>query len=143
MKSRKYIGGGGPILFERYSLPIICNDMMLKIGFAMTGLYSGMFWAKKNTFDAMGGFVNMTAMEDVATAKKLKAYGQTRGMKYTTLKNNYLINSTRKFDDLGDWIYLKLLLQNIPAFLKALWGDKSGVDRLLDEMFYDYNDLHR
>ena len=26
------------------------------------------------------------------------------------------------------------------AFLKAVKGDKSGIDRLLDEIFYDYND---
>ena len=24
--------------------------------------------------------------------------------------------------------------------IKAAFGDKSGIDRLLDEMFYDYND---
>ncbi len=26
------------------------------------------------------------------------------------------------------------------TFLKAAMGDKSGMDKLLDEMFYDYND---
>ena len=64
---------------------------MCRALFGLTGLYSGIFWAKKDTFDAIGGFVEQKAMEDVATAKTLKKYGKKQGKKYTTLKNNYLI----------------------------------------------------
>ena len=39
----------------------------------------------KDTFDAIGGFVDKKAMEDVATAKLLKTYGKSQGKKYTTL----------------------------------------------------------
>ena len=79
-------------------------------------------------------------MEDVATAKLLKKFGEKHGKKYTTLRNNHLINSTRKYDDLGDWLYFKLMFQNIGTLLKAAMGDKTGIDKLLDELFYDYND---
>ena len=79
-------------------------------------------------------------MEDVATAKLLKKYGKKQGKKYTTLRSNYLINSTRKYDDLGDWLYFKLMSQNMGTLLKAAMGDKSGMDKLLDEMLYEYND---
>ena len=142
LRSGKYIGGGAPIRFERYSFPLWCNDILCRVSFMITGLYSGIFWAKKDTFDAIGGFVDKKAMEDVATAKLLKQYGKKKGMKYTTLKKNVLINSTRKYDDLGDWLYFKLLIQNAGIFVKAAFGDKSGVDKLLDEMFYEYNDRH-
>lgn len=140
LKTGKYIGGGAPIRFERYSFPLWCNDMLCRISFGITRLYSGIFWAKKDSFDAIGGFVDQKAMEDVATAKMLKKYGKKQGKEYTTLRNNYLINSTRKFDDLGDWLYFKLMFQNIGTLLKAAMGDKTGIDKLLDEMFYDYND---
>ena len=140
LKSGKYIGGGAPIRFERYSLPLWCNDMMCRASFALTGLYSGIFWAKKETFGAIGGFVDKKAMEDVATAKLLKKYGKQCGKKYTTLRKNCLINSTRKYDDMGDWLYFKLIFKNAGTLLKAAMGDKSGMDKLLDEMFYDYND---
>ncbi len=140
LKTGKYIGGGAPIRFERYSFPLWCNDMFCRISFGITGLYSGIFWAKKDSFDAIGGFADQKAMEDVATAKMLKKYGKKQGKEYTTLRNNYLINSTRKFDDLGDWLYFKLMFQNIGTLLKAAMGDKTGIDKLLDEMFYDYND---
>ena len=142
LKSGKYIGGGAPIRFERYSFPLWCNDILCRVSFMITGLYSGIFWAKKETFDAIGGFVDKKAMEDVATAKLLKQYGKKKGKKYTTLKKNVLINSTGKYDDLGDWLYFKLLVKNAGAFIKAAFGDKSGVDKLLDEMFYEYNDRH-
>lgn len=142
LKCGEYIGGGAPIRFERYSFPLWCNDLLCRVSFGITGLYSGIFWAEKKTFDAIGGFVAQKAMEDVATAKLLKAYGKKKGRKYTTLKENVLINSTRKYDDMGDWLYFKLMVQNAGTLLRAALGDKSGMDKLLDEMFYDYNDLH-
>lgn len=140
LKTGKYIGGGAPIRFERYSFPLWCNDVMCRISFALTGLYSGIFWAEKETFDAIGGFVDKKAMEDVTTAKLLKQYGKKQGKKYTTLHRNVLINSTRKYDDMGDWLYFKLIFQNAGTLVKAAFGDASGLDRLLDEMFYEYND---
>ena len=142
LKSGKYIGGGAPLRFERYSFPLWCNDIMCRISFAVTGLYSGIFWAEKESFDAIGGFVDMKAMEDVATAKKLKEYGKSKGKKYTALRKNYLINSTRKFDELGDWLYFKLMVKNAGTLLKAALGNTEGYDKLLDELFYDYNDNH-
>ena len=138
----KYIGGGAPIRFERYSFPLWCNDIMCRISFKLTGLYCGIFWAKKQTFDEIGGFVEKKAFEDVATAKLLKKYGKTKGKKYTTLSENYLINSTRKYDDMGDWLYFKLIFTNFGSIVKALFGNTKEYDKLLDEMFYDYNDKH-
>lgn len=134
-----YIGGGAPIRFERYSFPLFCNDLLCRLSFGITGLYCGIFWAEKSTFQAIGGFVEKKAMEDVATAKALKAYGKSRGKKYTVLRKNVLINSTRKYDDMGDWLYLTMMLKNAGAFIKAAAGDKRELDQLLDQMFYDYN----
>ena len=134
-----YIGGGAPIRFERYSLPLWCNDMMCRALFRCTGLYCGIFWAKRSVFLAVGGFVEQKAMEDAATARVLKRYGRAHGRKYTVLRRNYLINSTRKYDEMGDWLYFRLLIENAGAFLRAAAGDRSGVDALLDRLFYDYN----
>lgn len=136
----KYIGGGAPIRFERYSVPLYLNDLLCRLSFGITGLYCGIFWAEKTSFQAIGGFVEKKAMEDAATAKALKAYGKQHGKKYTVLRKNVLINSTRKYDDMGDWLYLKLMVGNIWTFIKAALGDKSGIDQMLDKLFYDYND---
>ena len=70
----------------------------------------------------------------------LLLHGRKKGKKYGCLRNNHLINSTRKYDDMGDWLYLKLMLCNIGTFIKAALGDRSGLDKMLDKLFYDYND---
>ena len=139
LESGKYIGGGAPIRFERYSFPLRLNDWLCRISFALTGLYCGIFWAEKEKFETIGGFAKIKAMEDVKTAKLLKKYGKTCKKRYTHLKKNYLINSTRKFDKLGDWLYLKLIFKNFGTFIKAAFGKKDKLDKLLDELFYDYN----
>ncbi len=139
LRTGKYIGGGAPIRFERYSFPLWCNDLLCRASFGITGLYCGIFWAEKKTFLAVGGFEELKAMEDAATAKKLKAYGKKQGKGYTVLRKNHLINSTRKYDDLGDWLYLKLMIENAGTLIRAAFGDRSGLDRLLDRLFYDYN----
>ena len=135
----EYIGGGAQMRFERYSVPLHLNDWLCRLGFAVTGLYCGMFWAERSAFAAIGGFTEKKAMEDIATAKSLKAYGKICGRRYTVLRRNVLINSTRKYDDLGDWLYLKLMLKNAGAFVKAALGDHHALDRLYDDLFYDYN----
>lgn len=139
LNTGKYIGGGASIRFERYSLPLYLNDILCRISFRLTGLYCGIFWAEKSTFEAIGGFVEIKAMEDAQTAKLLKKYGKSQGKKYTSLRNNHLINSTRKYDDMGDWLYLKLTVKHAGAFVKAAFGDKRELDALLDRIFYDYN----
>ena len=140
LSTGKYIGGGAQIRFERYSFPLYCNDYLCRAGFKITGLYCGIFWAEKKTFQKIGGFSEIKAMEDVATAQKLKTYGKKCGKKYTVLRKNYLINSTRKYDDMGDWLYFKLMGKNFVPIMKSLFGDKTQLDKLLDEIFYDYND---
>ena len=138
LRTGRYIGGGAPMRFERYSLPLYLNDYLCRLGFRATGLYCGIFWAKKSTFDAIGGFADLRAMEDVETARRLKAYGRQHGKSYTCLKENYLLNSTRKFDRDGDWMYFRLLVQNAGTFAKAALGDTNALDALLDRLFYDY-----
>ena len=139
LNTGRYIGGGAPMRFERYSFPLWCNDLMCRVSFGITGLWCGIFWAKRETFLAVGGFEEIKAMEDAATAKKLKKYGRKKGLKYTALRKNLLINSTRKFDDLGDWMYFKLMINNAGTLIKAAFGDRKGLDELLDRIFYDYN----
>ena len=139
LKSGRYIGGGAPIRFERYSLALWLNDLMCRVAFGLTGLYCGIFWAERSTFEAIGGFVDKRAFEDAETAKKLRKFGKSHGKRYGVLRKNHLINSTRKYNEMGDWMYFKLMVQNSGAMLKAALGDSSEYDRLIDKLFYDYN----
>ncbi len=138
----EFIGGGAPMRFERYSFPLYLNDWMCRLAFRLTGLWCGVFWARRETFLAVGGFAEKRAFEDADTAKALKKFGRAQGKKYGVLKENHFINSTRKFDELGDWLYFKLMFRNAGALLKAAFGKTEEYDKLLDELFYDYNDRH-
>ncbi|MBQ8928008.1 MAG: glycosyltransferase [Oscillospiraceae bacterium] len=138
LKTGRYIGGGAPMRFERLSVPLWLNEALCAAGFSVTGLYCGIFWARRSTFDAIGGFADLRAMEDVETAKRLRAYGRQRGLAYTHLRENYLINSTRKFDREGDWLYFRMLLANGGTFVRAMLGNTGGLDALIDRLFYDY-----
>jgi len=139
LASGRYIGGGAPMRFERYSFPLLLNDLMCRAAFGLTGLYCGIFWAEKASFDAIGGFADIKAMEDAVTASRLKKLGKERGLKYTCLRKNFLINSVRKFDAMGDWLYFRLIFENAGAFISAALGNRQKLDSLLDRLFYDFN----
>jgi glycosyltransferase involved in cell wall biosynthesis len=139
MQSGKYIGGGAPMRFERNSYPLFFNDLVCRFGYAVTGLYCGIFWAERETFLRIGGFADKRAMEDVLTARNLRQYSRKKGKKYTCLKDNVLINSTRKFDKMGDWMYFRLMIENFGTMIKAAAGSSAELDALLDKLFYDYN----
>ena len=136
--SGKYIGGGAPMLFERSSFPLYLNDLLCRAGFAVTGLYCGIFWAKTASFREIGGFADIRAMEDVETAKRLKALGRQQGRGYTCLRDNCLINSTRKFDEQGDWLYFRMMVQKAGSFVKAAFVDTRELDSMIDDLFYEY-----
>ena len=40
----------------------------------------------------------------------------------------------------GNWLYLRLMIKNVGAFVKAAFGDNEELDILFDKLFYDYND---
>ena len=41
---------------------------------------------------------------------------------------------------MGDWLYLKLVVENLGAITKAVLGNYEEWDKLIDKMFYEYND---
>ena len=40
---------------------------------------------------------------------------------------------------MGDWLYFRLIFKNAGAMIKAALGDRADYDKLMDELFYDYN----
>lgn len=137
--SGKYVGGGASIRFERHSFPLWLNEITVRGLVRLTGLYSGIFWARRETFVEVGCFPETMVGEDLALAKNMKKYAKANKKRYTQLKQNYLINSTRKFDAHGDWLMFRLMFRGIGALFKALFGDKAAAQKMVDEVFYDYN----
>jgi len=114
LESGQYIGGGANPKFDRMSLGIAVSALYVAVNLIPVmvrngGYLSGaMFWCYKKDFDAIGGFdASLVSLEDMDFAKRLKAHGKLSGKKYGTLKRSYVLTSSRKFDEFGDWYLIK------------------------------------
>ena len=133
--SGKYIGGGTRIKFERMSVGIFFSAVYVAINLLpvilknKAALSGGMFWFHRRDFDAIGGFdESLVSLEDMDFAVRLNRLANERGMKYGTLKRSYIVTSSRKFDDFGDWY----LIRN-SKLTKRIF---TGRDRQASDQFY-------
>ena len=114
LESGNYVGGGTRSEFDRMSLGILCSGLcvavnllpiMLKNHAMLSG---GMFWCYKSDFEAVGGFdESLVSLEDMDFAARLNRLGVSRGQVYGTLRHAFILTSSRKFDEFGDWYLLK------------------------------------
>ena len=51
-----------------------------------------------------------------------------------------IIISQSDAGNMGDWLYLKLAAENFGSIIKAAMGNYDEWDKLIDKMFYEYND---
>jgi hypothetical protein len=90
-----------------------------------------MFWLYKSDFDAIGGFSESDVSgEDYHFARRLKAYGRRRGLRYGTVKKAHITTSCRKFDYWGDWYLFKN-----PKMVRDILGGRSR--QAADSYYYD------
>ncbi|MBP7654115.1 glycosyltransferase [Candidatus Dependentiae bacterium] len=137
LAQKKYIGGGVKVYPERYSLGIKLTWFLLDLSMLITGLSGGLYWCYKNDFDAIGGFdEELSFGEDLDFAKRLRKYGKTKGLKYKTITDSFIITSCRKFDFFGDWFIFKLMFFNQIDIIKGL---KKKNNKFADKYFYDFN----
>lgn len=137
LSSGKYIGGGTRPTFDRYSLGICVSAVYVAMNLIpvmiknKAPLSGAMFWFYKKDFDAIGGFdESLISLEDMDFAARLNKLGASRGQKYGTLKKSYIITSSRKFDEFGDWYLIKNRKKTKRIF--------TGKDRqAADEFYYD------
>ena len=129
--SGRHIGGGVPIRSERHSLGIFITGVLLVC--MLPGLSAGLFWCRRADFLALGGFDEAWRVgEDVDFARRLRAAGRARGLRFGTLWRAHIVTSCRKFDTFGDWHFVRH-----PGLL---WRGVRGVDDGLgDRYFYDYH----
>jgi len=129
--SGKFIGGGVRIMPDRYSLGILFTAIVLIPILLFHRFSGGLFWCRRETFETLGGFdETMVSVEDIDFSRRLRLYGKSRGLRFTTLWKPYIVTSTRKADYFGDWH----LLRNPGLVVRLL----SGRDRTAaDQYYYD------
>jgi glycosyltransferase involved in cell wall biosynthesis len=129
--SGKYIGGGVAILPERWSLGIAASTLLLIPLAVRYRIAGGLFWVRREDFEAIGGFdERFVSVEDVDFARRLKAYGRSKGKRFGHVLGAHIVTSCRKWDQFGDWFFF-----THPRFVRRIL---SGHDReAADILYYD------
>ncbi len=127
----RYVGGGVRVWPERFSIGIFCSVLLLVPYLIWHGVKSaGLFWCYKEDFDAIGGFdESMVAVEDVDFAKRLRRHGRQSGRRYGTIRKAHITTSCRKFDQFGDWYFVRR-----PNAIYDLFNQDKA---LADQFYYD------
>lgn len=108
LRSGRFVGGGVRVLPERWSPGIACSLLVVAPFVLFHRVSAGMFWCHRRDFDAVGGFdESLACIEDIDFGQRLKAYGRQRGLRYGTIRSAHLITSCRKFDQFGDWYFVR------------------------------------
>lgn len=125
------VGGGVLFVTERLSLGILLTGLCLLPLLAYGLLSVGLFYCRKKDFNAIGGFdEKLVSLEDVDFARRLKMHGKKTGRKFKTICRAYICTSCRKFDQFGDWYFLRH-----PGFFRSLL---SGSNReAANKFWYD------
>lgn len=128
----RYVGGGVPILTDRISLGILLTGLCLLPVAFWHGISGGLFWGLRSDFLAIGGFdETLVSAEDIDFARRLKAHGKVSRRAFKILWHSFIVTSTRKFDRLGDWYFIK----NFHLFPILLKGRNQAE---ADKVWYDF-----
>ena len=132
LSTGKVIAGATGVVMERMSLGIAISFMVVVSMVWLTGMDTGAVFCRREDFDAVGGYnEDRLFAEDVQLLLDLKQLGRSRGQKLVRIRSAKAICSARKFDELGEWHYLRMLgrllyglifsRQSIDKYARAYW----------------------
>ncbi len=103
-----FIGGGVKFVqLDRVSVGRLLFLMCIGIYLFIHRVTVGAFWVRKESFDILQGFRDQTWDDSIDFALRLKKLAKEQGKKFESLKDSYIIWSTRSFDKYGEWFWLK------------------------------------
>ena len=140
LRTGKYIGGGVPIIPERYSFGITVTMLFVLTVVKMLGIAGGLYWCYRKDFEAIGGFnEDLLIGEDLDFAQRLKAYGKKHKRCFISLGKVNIGTSMRKLDKFGDW-YLFTSMLSLMRNMKALKRGNYKARHLnfADKYFYNF-----
>ena len=123
--------GGRP---ERWSAGIALTYAAIVPLCALLGVDTGVVFCRRDDFSAVGGYDEGRLIgEDVAFLMALRQLGKGRGQRLVRLTDLKALISMRKYDQHGDWHFLKI----IPTAMQAtIWPSKGG--KLADYWYGDH-----
>lgn len=91
-----YVGGGATQNPERRSLAIDIAMAMARLTTYLNGLGGGMYWCRRDDFDAIGGFDERVAtVDDFDFARRLRTHGLRTGRRFVNLRQAPVTTSCR------------------------------------------------
>jgi glycosyltransferase involved in cell wall biosynthesis len=91
-----YVGGGAAQQAERHSLAIDVAMAVSKLTSYLNGLGGGMYWCRRDDFDAIGGFdERVTTVDDLDFARRLRDHGVRTGRRFVNLRQAPVTTSCR------------------------------------------------
>ncbi|WP_325893331.1 glycosyltransferase [Grimontia sp. NTOU-MAR1] len=124
------LGGGIKITPERLSPGIAVGYGIMLVPAFFLGLSFGMYWFKKSDFDAIGGFdEKLHIAEDVDFLRRLKLHGRKSGRRHTIISTESITTSCRKFDEFGDWHFVRLFGNPLRVKRAMLGGEREYLDK--------------
>jgi glycosyltransferase involved in cell wall biosynthesis len=92
-----YVGGGAIQHSERHSLAIDLAQVLNKLTTYLNGLGGGMYWCRRDDFEAIGGFdERVTTIDDLDFARRLRDYGLRTGRKFINLRQAPVTTACRR-----------------------------------------------
>lgn len=108
MASPRTLGGATGVTMERWSLPIALTYASVLPMVWLTGFDTGVVFWRRSDFVDLGGYdESRLAAEDVHFLWRLSRLGKIRGQRLVRLRGVQTVTSARKFDQYGDWHYLR------------------------------------
>lgn len=91
-----FVGGGAVQRPERHGLSIDVAMALTKLTTYLNGLGGGMYWCRRDDFDAIGGFdERVDTVDDFDFARRLRAHGLRTGRRFVNLRQAPVTTSCR------------------------------------------------
>lgn len=124
------LGGGIRIRPERLSLGIATGYAMMLVPAFFLRLSFGLYWFRKSDFMAIDGFdENKHIAEDVDFLRRLKKHGRATGRRYEKITSECVTTSCRKFDQFGDWHFIRIFGNPLKAYNAMKGKDQEYLDK--------------
>lgn len=119
IESGKFVAGTTGGVPERWSAGIALSYLATVVPlYMLLCIDTGVVFCRREDFEEIGGYDESRLIaEDIKYLLALRAVGKKRGQRLTRLTGVESIFSTRKFDQHGDWHFLKMM----PAGIASLF----------------------
>ncbi|MFC1883722.1 glycosyltransferase [Thermodesulfobacteriota bacterium] len=133
ISSGRVVAGATGVKMERMSIGIAAAYVIMVPMVWVTGMDTGVVFCLKEDFEKIGGYNEERLFaEDVNFLWDMKKLGKLNGRKLVRITSVKAVCSTRKFDEHGEWHYVRMLLR----FLFTVLFSRSSMEKFAKKYWY-------